>query len=124
MKRTSPVRISLDDEGSSGVYVNQTHVSTARADLSVDVLLDNVTGAEATVECVLELVDAGGAGVAGASARLTFAGAARKTLTLSLDNPHLRQGTDDPYLYSLSVRLLSDGVEIDRRDIPTGFRFL
>jgi|GEM_PF-1081177 len=118
----SPVRISLDDEGSSGVHISQTRVSPARVDLSVDVLLDNVTQADATVECVLELIDANGEGVAGASARLTFCGKTRKTLTLALDDPRLPQGSGSPYLCSLSVRLLSDGVEIDRRDIRTEIR--
>jgi beta-galactosidase len=118
----SPVRISLDDDGSAGIHLAETSVTHARAELAVDVLLDNVTGVGATVECVLELVDANGAGVAGASTRLTFNSRSRKTLTLSLDNPHVSQSADDPCFYSLSVRLLNDGVEIDRRDIPAGFR--
>ncbi|MDO8290459.1 MAG: glycoside hydrolase family 2 TIM barrel-domain containing protein [Parvibaculum sp.] len=120
---TNPVRIDLDDEGSSGVYVSQKKVSAAHADLSVDVLLTNASGIETTVECVLELIDAVGAGVAGATTRVCFSDHSRQTLKLSLDNPHLWQGIEDPYLYSLSVRLLADGIEIDRRDIPTGLRF-
>lgn len=119
---SQPVHIDLDDDGSDGVYVSQTSVSAARAELEVGVLLSN-TGAVATVECVAEFIDASGAGVAAAASRLTFSGKARSTLRLEIDDPHLWHGIDDPYLYSLRLRLLCDGVEIDRRDIPTGLRF-
>lgn len=120
---SQPVHIDLDDDGSQGVYVSQTSVTHARADLSIEVLLNNTSGADATIEYVVELSDATGAGIDAASTRLTFAGRTRATLALTVDNPVLWQGTENPYLYSLAVRILSDGVEIDRRTIPTGLRF-
>lgn len=120
---SNPLHIDLGDHGSDGVYVSQTQVSSSRAELEVDVLLANSGNADAIAECVVELIDADGAGVAGASTRVEVESKARAKLVLTLDDPHLWQGIEDPYLYSLRVRVLQDGAEIDRRDIPTGLRF-
>lgn len=120
---SNPLHIDLGDDGSDGVYVSQTRVSPSRAELEVDLRLANSGNADATAECVVELIDADGAGVAGASTRIEVEGKARAKLALALDDPHLWQGVEDPYLYSLRVRILRDGTEVDRRDIPTGLRF-
>lgn len=43
---------------------------------------------------------------------------------LSIDNPHLWQGREDPYLYDISIELSCKDVIIDTLHIPTGFRSL
>lgn len=41
---------------------------------------------------------------------------------ITIENPHLWDGIDDPYLYTLTARLLKNGEEQDRLEIPFGVR--
>lgn len=44
-------------------------------------------------------------------------------LSLRLNDPHLWDGTDDPFMYKGEVILLEDGVKVDDRSVDVGLRF-
>jgi beta-galactosidase len=120
---TPPVAISPKDFGSSGVYVRQTNVSAASADLAITVKLSNTTAAMVTENLRATVLDAGGKSalmLTGLKA-VPANGDAAAVLSGTLANPHLWNGLADPYLYSVRVDLL-DGVT-DSVTVPLGVRF-
>ena len=118
-----PVHIDLEDDGSSGVYVSQTDVSDEHAEIDVSVLLRNRGRSPARVVCLVDLIDVRGKSVASAAKICPVDETERVRLPLSVDQPHLWQGIEDPYLYTLKVRVEHGDVEVDRREIPTGLRY-
>jgi len=119
----TPIHIDLADNGSPGVYVSQTSISHERAELSIDVLLKNQSNAATDVSLNVQLLDAVGSAQVNATSSVTLEHTGRITIPLSLHNPHLWQGIDDPYLYTLHISLSVDDQILDERSIETGLRF-
>ncbi|MGB0372715.1 MAG: glycoside hydrolase family 2 TIM barrel-domain containing protein [Opitutales bacterium] len=119
------VCISPRDYGSPGVRLFQENVSKERADLRVQILADNGSENDQTVNAVVTLTDAQGRTVASrnvsASVKAKRSAALESVLTVS--NPHLWHGVKDPYLYSLTVELFDGGTRVDSYTKAVGFRF-
>ena len=105
---------------SSGVLVHQTLVNEKRAELSAEVHLSTLSDYSGC-EVAFSLEDAEGRVVA--QKRSTIVSSARATCFVGLDNPHLWNGKDDPYLYKAVTVLRKDGVEIDRVEENVGLRY-
>lgn len=122
---TPPLAISPLDFGSSGVYVTQSQVSSASAELSINVQLANAN--EETTDASLEatVLDATGARVVSVSFSQVVPGKGNSaaTATAQLMNPHLWNGFADPYLYSVRVDLLDGRVISDSITVPLGLRW-
>ena len=121
---TPPLAISPMDFASSGVYVKQSNVSSASADLAITVKVSNATDGAASPELKATVLDA--ANVEVASTTVTEGVSAKGTtdalLRVTLTNPHLWDGLSDPYLYSLRVDL-GDGTSVlDSVAVPLGVR--
>lgn len=121
---TPPIAISPMDFASSGVYVKQSNVSATNADLAITVKLSNATAAAATVSLAATVLDAANAPVTGAAAMqaVPATGKADGALSVKLANPHLWNGLADPYLYSVRVDVLANGVVSDSVTVPLGVR--
>jgi beta-galactosidase len=121
---TPALAISATDFASSGVYVQQSNVSAASAELAITVKLSNASDSTATAHLEATVLDASNAEVASTTA--TQAVPARGTddalLSTSLTNPHLWDGLDDPYLYSVRVDLLDGTSVLDSVSVPLGVR--
>lgn len=121
---TGKTCISPLDYASPGVYLTQTEVSRARAEVEVKAVLSNTdtTVKEAVVSAVIR--DAEGETVAASRKAVQFDGGAATALqTLTIDNPRLWQGRSDPYLYSAEVMLEVGGEIVDSVTQPLGLRF-
>ncbi len=119
-----PIHIDLADAGGSGVYAATASASAAAA--RIDVRTRVSAGRRGgPVRITASLVDADGRTAATVDATATLAAAATQetALTLSVANPHLWQGVEDPYLYTLSVTV-SDarGKVLDSVRQPFGVR--
>ncbi|MCL1921569.1 MAG: glycoside hydrolase family 2 [Kiritimatiellaeota bacterium] len=118
---------SLLDHGSYGVAIDQTSVSAKRATLRVTASIDTGAPAGARTTVALSLRDAAGKTLAttSAPARPARDTPAIVTQEISLNNPRLWQGTDDPYLHTLVVELrdAADGALLDSQEWPVGFRW-
>lgn len=57
-----------------------------------------------------------------AKAELTLTESTEFELTLKIASPRLWQGTEDPYLYTVTVQVLIQDAVVDERQIDTGFR--
>ncbi len=121
---TPPIAISPLDFGSSGVYVTQSNVSAASAELSTTVKLSNVTATAAMASLKLTVLDASNTAVLSLSAMqaVPAKGAVDAKLTGTLMTPHLWNGLADPYLYSVRVDLLDGSSVSDSVTVPLGLR--
>lgn len=113
------VHFDCMDKSRDGVFV-----STSRK--SGDIWEVKVTGSvvnegETLTGTVCALLEGQGQAQS-ASAALTLKGITEFELTLEISDPHLWQGTADPYLYTVTVQVLSGDDILDERRIETGFR--
>lgn len=121
---TESCNIVVTDYASPGVYVTQKNVSKRSAEVTVKVKIDN--GSLTPVQSELEntIYDAQGKQVKThrQSFLLTPQGTQAYSSTFKLNNPHLWQGREDPYLYKVVSRLWQDGKVIDEMVQPLGLR--
>lgn len=121
---TEPCSIVVTDYASPGVYVTQKNVSKRSAEVTVKVKLDN--GSLTPVQSELENTIYDGQGKQVKTHRqsllLTPQGTQTYSSTFKLNNPHLWQGREDPYLYKVVSRLWQDGKVIDEMVQPLGLR--
>ena len=118
-----PVHISMRDYGSSGVRLVQKSVSRESAQVDAVVQLSNDSGSGAEAELRVRLLDGEKEVLASSSAVSLPAGESSHSIGFSLENPHLWNGTEDPFLYTAEVSLWQDGRMIDRVEQPLGLRY-
>lgn len=115
----------LDDLGGSGVYAHSATATAASATLSIKSKIANSGKNDASFSVRAGLVDASGKVVKTVLQTLPLKAGERGELTqnLSLDNPHLWNGLDDPYLYKLVAQLEdANGNVLDRTVQDYGIR--
>lgn len=108
--------------GGKGVYVTQTQVSHEKAHLTVDSYINN-QGTSEFVSLHVEITDHHQNIVAKTTEEISFQDHHHSILHLTIDNPHLWQGTIDPYLYDVTVKLMHHDQVVDSRIIKTGLRY-
>lgn len=119
MEVTEPECISPLFYGSNGVLVHQDLVNENRADLNVDVYLSTLTDYDGC-EVYFALEDAAGNVVADKTVKATND---RVSCHVGVNNPHLWNGKEDPYLYKAVTVLKKGGEEIDRIEEQIGLRY-
>lgn len=105
---------------SNGVFVHQNVVNEKHAELGVDVYLSTLSDYKGC-EVIFSLEDAQGNVVARKNS--TLVNNDRASCFVGLNNPHLWNGKDDPYLYNAVTVLMKDGKEIDRVEEKIGLRY-
>jgi beta-galactosidase len=120
----APLSVSLMDYASPGVYIKQSNVSAASADLAITVKLSNQLAEAAKADISALVIDAAGATVQTltGSADVPAAGKADALLSGKVMNPHLWNGLADPYRYSVRVEVRKDGALVDAVTQPLGLR--
>ena len=121
---TEPCNIVVNDCASSGVYITQKNVSKKSAEVTVKVKVDNATMAPALLELENTVYDMNGKLVKkhSQSFELTPQGVQNYISHFRLNNPHLWQGREDPYLHKVVSRLMQNGRVIDEIVQPLGLR--
>lgn len=109
---------NLMDMGSCGVYVSQRQVTEKQAQLEVKALVTNHSTAAA--ELLVQFVDRKENVV---SEACTAVAGDETLVNLTIDNPTLWQGIENPYLYECRVYLTVNGELKDSLVIPTGLRY-
>ncbi len=118
---TDDVCISPLYYGSEGVLLHQRRVSEDQADLQAEVHLLSKNGNYKDCEVEFSLLDADGNTVASKRSSTIFNDIA--TINLCIEHPHLWNGQQDPYLYTMVTKLYRNGKEIDRVEEKTGFKY-
>jgi beta-galactosidase len=113
------------DFGASGVYLKQTNVSAASADLQITTKVSNGYSTSRNVTITSVVVDAGNTIVKTLTSSQTIAAGANANVLqkTTIASPHLWNGRKDPYLYRVYVEIRDAGVVIDLVSQPLGFRF-
>ena len=117
---TDPECISPLYYGSNGVLIHQNMVNEKRAEISAEIHL-STTGDYKDCEIYFAVLDANGKVVAEKAS--TLVNNDRATCAVGIDNPHLWNGRQDPYLYKTVTVLKKGGKEIDRVEEPIGLRY-
>jgi beta-galactosidase len=121
---TDPIHVDPTDFGSSGVYLRQSNVSAAAADLEVTVKLRNDGAASATVNVIMDVVDADDElAESFSTTRVVPAGGSLDVVEAeTISSPRLWQGRPDPHLYRVFVRIEQGGTLRDLIQERLGFR--
>ena len=121
---TRPLHIEIMDYASPGVFISQRSVSAEQADIDIKSTVVNDGDSEQSATVHFKLVDAEGEIVVEKSLPVTVAarGSVAVEGSMSLKNPHLWQGMEDPYLYQLHVRVERAGVLSDALQQSVGLR--
>ena len=121
---TETCSIIANDCASPGVYITQKNVSKKSAEVTVKVKVDNATLAPVPLELENAIYDRNGKVVKKHSQNfeLTPQGVQNYSSHFRLNNPHLWQGREDPYLYKVVSRLMQNGRVIDEVIQPLGIR--
>ena len=122
---TNQACITPLDYASPGVYLKQTDVSQDRAEVEILTKISNGYPNNRKLAVRAAVTDAKGNTVAAAGAALEIAPGvtAAATIPVTINQPHLWNGREDPYLYSVRVRLLDGNNIIDEVVQPLGLRF-
>ena len=116
--------VSVTDNASDGIYVAQKSVSrqkvSGEAVVKVSGVRDNV------VQAMLSIYTDAGDTVATAAARVRLSGRTISTANIpfSFENPRLWNGTANPFMYNVTVKIVSNGRQTDEQTVRTGFRFV
>ncbi|MCV2231263.1 hypothetical protein N7548_00285 [Acholeplasma manati] len=121
--QTNTIAFYLMDEASDGVYVFQDDVTSQYTRFRVKSMIFNRDISQ-TVDVLIRLNDAKSKTVLSDLRQLPVKGLNISEVSLVLENPHLWQGIDDPYLYTLTVSLIKNNMILDSREIAIGFRKL
>lgn len=121
---TEPCNIVVTDCASPGIYITQKNVSKKSAEVTVKVKLDNAS--LTPVPLILEnmVYDRNGKLIKKhqQTIELTPQGVQTYNSNITITNPHLWQGRQDPYLYKVVSRLMQNNRVIDEVVQPLGLR--
>jgi beta-galactosidase len=124
---TDPLHVSLTDYASDGVYLQQSNVSAASADLQITTKLQNDSLDAHNVTIQADILDAAGAVITTlTSTQAPASGAGTDVIqNTTLAIPHLWNGVSDPYLYHVTVSVIDadTGITTDAVTEPLGLRF-
>ncbi len=119
---TNDLSFDLLYKGGQGVYVSQERVSREQALLKIDIYLNQSTQNHETLLLTSKVKDQTGHVVSNEQ-KFIESNQKHHQIKLSVDQPHLWQSTDDPYLYTVVVEISKGSNMLDQRSIPTGLRY-
>lgn len=106
--------------GSEGVLVAQKRVDEKHADLQATVHLSTRSDYK---DCQVEMAIMDAQGNTVAKKTSPYIWNDRCVMNFEVENPHLWNGTDDPYLYKVVTTLTRGGKEVDRVEDQIGLRY-
>ena len=121
---TDPLHIQTLDFGGPGVYLTQSNVSSASADLSIVTKIQNNYSSDQETLVRTFIVDRDNTVVQVLETPRSIAAnsSAEVVQTTPIANPHLWNGKQDPYLYRAYVEISAGGTTKDLSVQPLGFR--
>lgn len=121
---TAKTSFVLTDEASAGIYIRQKNVSAAQADVQVSAKLETKEKTVQALELLTEIRDMEGKLIEQRRqpVRISPQGISYTETQISLKKPRLWDGVRDPYLYSVTSRLMEGAKELDRVKQPLGLR--
>lgn len=120
----SKIHIDLMDFGSSGIYVTPKNITPEKADTELLVKLSNdgQTDENITVKAEIYDMENNVAAQTESNMRISAKTNSEAVLNLSVLNPVLWNGTENPYLYSTKITLLNSEEILDEYTQTFGLR--
>lgn len=121
---TNQINIAVTDYASPGVYISQSNVSKQKADLNIAVKVENLSGLPTYVSIRNTIFNSSGKAVVQKTTKHLLSPMGRQEFTqnLSVNDPILWNGLENPYLYKVSTEILKEDKVIDHIDQPLGLR--
>lgn len=112
------------DCASPGVVIRQDRVTAEQADVTIAADIANTALRSQDITLRTLIADATGRVIAEDTQHLkaSLMGTQTATAHLAIPNPHLWQGREDPYLYKVTVQMLTEGTIADEVVQPLGIR--
>ncbi len=121
----SDVHFSTSGYGLKRLHVSTPEVTDQQAKIVVEAALCNVADKQADTKVKYTLCNAEGAVVAEGTCDTPATAAAdtKFSVDINLENPHLWNGTIDPYLYTAQLELMSGSTVVDKVCTRFGVRY-
>ncbi|MFV0391337.1 MAG: glycoside hydrolase family 2 protein [Paludibacteraceae bacterium] len=121
---TDRLHIAVTDYASSGVYVTQKNVTAKSANVSIKVKLENKNRDAQKIRLISTIYESSGKVKTRQELPVVVLPQGRQTheQNLTIKNPHLWQGIEDPYLYKVVIQLKDKDKVIDEVVQPLGLR--
>ena len=121
---TDPIHIAVNDFASSGVYISQKNVSKKSADIQLKIKVDNKTSQTKPIEIISSIVDHSNKTIKSIQDYYTISPQGRHEVfqNIKMNNPHLWNGLEDPYLYKVVTQLKAGNQILDEVIQPLGIR--
>ncbi|MDU1904197.1 MAG: glycoside hydrolase family 2 TIM barrel-domain containing protein [Dysgonomonas sp.] len=121
---TEKVNIAVTDYASPGIYITQKNVSRKSADIDILIKMENKNRHSQTVNLVSTIYEMSGKEKVKQISQVEILPQGRQFFThsFSINQPHLWQGLEDPYLYKIETQVIIDNKVIDEVTQPLGIR--
>ena len=122
--QTNKTGFVVTDLASSGIYIRQKDVSAKQANIHVQAKLETKEKHTQNAELWVEIRNADGKVISTDKQPIKISpqGVTYVNQEIKMKSPRLWDGVRDPYLYSLTARLMSNGQELDAVKQPLGVR--
>ncbi len=122
---TNDLHISLTDYASPGIFITQKNVSDNHADISLLSELKNDSNKKQEITLKSSIYDKDGKIVTNNSRNIFISPNASSNCiqSFSINNPHLWNGRNDPYLYKVVVSIYKNKKLFDEVSQPLGLRY-
>ncbi len=122
---TEKLNIAVTDYASPGIYISQDNVTKKSADVNIKIKIENKTGSVQNTNLVTTIYERDGKTVKSKKEtpiKVSPQGRQFFTHNFKVNNPHLWQGLEDPYLYKVVTQIVSGERIIDEVVQPLGLR--
>ncbi|MCX6122024.1 MAG: hypothetical protein NTX44_10470 [Ignavibacteriales bacterium] len=121
----NPVNISPLLSASSGVFLTQSKISNASANIKISTMVDNNLSKTSNVKVTAKIITREGSVLDSTYTIVKIAGNRSQNIEqlFSIKNPHLWNGKSDPYLYTVIVEVYKNKIKTDSMTQPLGLRF-
>ncbi len=121
---TDPICISPLDYASPGVYLMQEKVTETQANVRAKIDLANGTSSKQKIDINIKVLDNDKTVIEQTkSITLKENTAIQESLPFTINNPHLWNGMEDPFIYQTVVTISQNGKVIDSVTQPLGLRY-
>lgn len=118
-----PIHFDLMDNGSKGVFVYQDKITNDIANLTIKTNIISEVTEKQPIRIVANLLDANGQVVKYTAKDILIEKSSEIKMPLSIKNPILWNGTQNPYLYTMKITIEKHNDVLDELNIPIGLRY-
>lgn len=120
---TDSIHFDLMDNGSKGVYISQDEINDSYAKLTIKSNIVANLDDEQGVRVVANIKNADGQVVKYTAKDILVNKQKELTLPITIENPILWNGVENPYLYTVHITIEKHNDVLDELIIPTGLRY-